>query len=78
VTIEGKKAVGVEYERDGRLERAVATREVVLSMGAFNTPRTLVLSGIGDAAELKRLGVPLVEHLPGVGRNFQDHTMVSS
>jgi choline dehydrogenase len=78
VTIAGKKAVGVEFERGGNLERVAAAREVVLSMGAFNTPRTLMLSGIGDSAELKRLGIPLVEHLPGVGRNFQDHTMVSS
>src|SRR5262249_10294232 len=47
--------------------------EVVLSLGAMHTPKVLMLSGIGDQAELRRLGIPLVQHLPGVGQNFQDH-----
>jgi choline dehydrogenase len=47
--------------------------EVVLSLGAIHTPKVLMLSGIGDPAELRRLGIPCVQHLPGVGKNFQDH-----
>jgi choline dehydrogenase len=46
---------------------------VVLSLGAIHTPKVLMQSGIGDQAELRRLGIPVVQHLPGVGQNFQDH-----
>jgi choline dehydrogenase len=46
---------------------------VVLSLGAINTPKVLMQSGIGDQAELRRFGIPVVQHLPGVGQNFQDH-----
>src|SRR5207237_4344024 len=51
--------------------------EVILSLGAINTPKVLMQSGIGDEAELKRHGIHVVQHLPGVGRNFQDHFMVA-
>ena len=47
---------------------------MVLSVGAVNTPKLLMQSGIGDDAELRRHGIPVVQHLPGVGRNLQDHT----
>jgi choline dehydrogenase len=43
-------------------------------LGAMHTPKVLMLSGIGDEAELKRLGIPVVQHVPGVGQNFQDHS----
>ncbi|MFG1421016.1 GMC family oxidoreductase [Roseixanthobacter liquoris] len=75
--IENARAVGVEYERDGAVHVARARHEVVLSLGAINTPKVLMLSGIGDAAALARLSIPLVQHLPGVGRNFQDHILVA-
>lgn len=78
LTLDGKKVTGVEVEWDGQVRKIGAAREVVLSTGAINTPRILMLSGIGDAAELKRLGIPVVANLPGVGRNFQDHTMVAA
>ncbi|WP_198030877.1 GMC family oxidoreductase [Cupriavidus sp. amp6] len=78
VTISNGAAVGVEFEYGGTMHTVRASREIVLSMGAFNTPRTLMLSGIGDEAELKRLGIPVEAHLPGVGRNFQDHTLVAT
>jgi choline dehydrogenase len=78
VNIEGRKAVGISFEWQGRMVSVRAKRETVLSMGAFNTPRTLMLSGIGDEAELRRLGLPVVAHLPGVGQNFQDHSMAAS
>ena len=69
----GKRATGVEVVHDGNVRRVGAGMEVILSLGAINTPKVLMLSGIGDQAELQRLGIPLVLHLPGVGQNFQDH-----
>jgi choline dehydrogenase len=73
LTLEGKRATGVEIAFDGQIQRLTAGLEVVLSLGAIHTPKVLMLSGIGDEVELHRLGIPLVQHLPGVGQNFQDH-----
>jgi choline dehydrogenase len=73
LTLEGKRATGVEMVLDGTIVRITAGLEVVLSLGAIHTPKVLMLSGIGDRAELQRLGIPVVQHLPGVGQNFQDH-----
>jgi choline dehydrogenase-like flavoprotein len=73
LTLEGKRAAGVEIAFDGKLERITAGLEIVLSLGAMHTPKVLMLSGIGDETELQRLGIPVVQHLPGVGQNFQDH-----
>ena len=73
VTFDGKRATGVEVAYEGKIHHIGAQFEVVLSMGAMHTPKVLMLSGIGDQAELRRLGIPLVQHLPGVGQNFQDH-----
>jgi choline dehydrogenase len=78
IDLKGRKAVGVTFEWQGKLISVRAKQETILSMGAFNTPRTLMLSGIGDEQELRRLGIPVVAHLPGVGRNFQDHSLVAS
>jgi choline dehydrogenase len=58
---------------DNKTHRISAGLEVVLSLGAIHTPKVLMLSGIGDQVELQRLGIPLLQHLPGVGQNFQDH-----
>src|SRR4030081_3547806 len=73
LTLEGKRAHGGEIAFDGKIERITAGLEVVLSLGAMHTPKVLMLSGIGDEAELRRLSIPVVQHLPGVGQNFQDH-----
>ena len=73
---EGKRATGVEISYDGKTHRLGAGLEVVLSLGAINTPKVLMQSGIGDQADLQRLGIPVVQHLPGVGQNFQDHAAV--
>src|SRR3982074_187507 len=73
LTLEDKRATGVEIAYKGKVERIHAGLEVVLSQGAMNTPKLLMLSGIGDQTELQRLGIPVVQHLPGVGQNFQDH-----
>jgi choline dehydrogenase len=77
LVIEGQRAVGVEYVRDGRREQARATREVVLCGGVVNTPTLLLLSGIGPADHLKQMGIAVVRDLPGVGANLQDHLKLS-
>ncbi|MBP0639337.1 GMC family oxidoreductase [Cupriavidus sp. AcVe19-6a] len=73
LVFEGKRVVGVEAVRSGRIERFTADREVVLSLGAVNTPKVLMQSGIGSENELRPHGIPVVQHLPGVGANHQDH-----
>ncbi|MDR6294402.1 choline dehydrogenase [Inquilinus ginsengisoli] len=77
ITFAGKRATGVEFVFDGRVHRIGAAREVVLSLGAMHTPKVLMQSGIGDQADLGPLGIEMVQHAPGVGRNFQDHIMVA-
>lgn len=73
VLFEGRRAVGVAYEHGGRSWTARVNREVILSGGAINSPQLLKLSGVGPAAELAALGIPVVRDLPGVGENLQDH-----
>jgi choline dehydrogenase len=77
----GRRAVGVDYTvpgwRAGRARlRRVLAGEVILCGGAINSPQLLQLSGVGNAAELEALGIPVVAHLPGVGENLQDHLEV--
>ena len=67
------RAHGLEYTVKGKPTVAYADREVVLSGGAVNSPRLLLLSGIGPADELRAVGVKTDHDLPGVGKNFQDH-----
>jgi choline dehydrogenase len=73
IVFAGKRATGVECIYNGKTHRISAGLEVVLSLGAIHTPKVLMQSGIGDRAELQRFGISLVQHLPGVGQNFQDH-----
>lgn len=73
VLFEGTRAVGVEYIKEGQSHKAYVSREVILSGGAINSPQLLMLSGVGNADDLKKLGIPVVCHLPGVGQNLQDH-----
>ena len=74
IFVEAGRVAGVEVRRDdGSVERVLARREVVLCAGAIDTPRLLLLSGIGPADELRAAGVEVVHDLPGVGRNLQDH-----
>lgn len=75
ILFEGKKAVGVEYKKKGKLIQ-VKAREVILCGGAINSPQLLQLSGVGNAKELEAVGVRPVHHLPGVGENLQDHLEV--
>ncbi len=73
---EGTRAVGVEYLHEGTLHQVKATQEVILSAGAFDSPKLLMLSGIGDAKYLQSIGISVVADLPGVGQNLQDHILV--
>jgi choline dehydrogenase-like flavoprotein len=73
VLLEGKRAVGIEYWQDSVRKRVRARREVIVSCGAFGSPQLLMASGIGPAAHIQRLGLPVALDLPGVGRNLQDH-----
>ncbi|MCW2663759.1 MAG: Oxidoreductase [Mycobacterium sp.] len=73
VMFQGDRAVGVEVVHGGTVHRVAADAEVVLSLGAIHTPKVLMQSGVGDEAELGGVGVTVRQHLPGVGRNLQDH-----
>ncbi|WP_437528527.1 GMC family oxidoreductase N-terminal domain-containing protein [Sorangium sp. So ce726] len=75
VIFEGKRAIAVEVLFDGKVHRVGAGREIVLSLGAINTPKVLMQSGVGDEQELRRVGIDVVQHLPGVGQNLQDHLL---
>lgn len=73
ILFEGTRAVGVEYRRNGETRQARAGREVIVSAGSVNSPQLLQLSGLGPAALLAGLGIPVVQALENVGRNLQDH-----
>ncbi len=72
---ESNRTVGVEYVHEGIHHQARVSSEVILSAGAFDSPK-LLLSGIGDAAQLQAMEIPIVVDLPGVGQNLQDHILV--
>lgn len=73
---EGTRTVGVEYLHEGTLHQVRVNQEVILSAGTFDSPKLLMLSGIGDAEHLQAMGIPVVANLPGVGQNLQDHPVV--
>jgi choline dehydrogenase-like flavoprotein len=73
ILFDGKRASGVEIRRGSETRTLQARREVIVSSGAFQSPQLLMLSGIGDGAELAKHGIATTHHLPGVGQNLQDH-----
>ncbi|HEY0800648.1 MAG TPA: GMC family oxidoreductase N-terminal domain-containing protein, partial [Steroidobacteraceae bacterium] len=73
IVFEGKRAVALEYTQGGALHRVRVVRELILSGGPINSPQLLKLSGVGPEAELREHGIEVVQHLPGVGENLQDH-----
>ena len=75
ILFDGTRAVGVEYTHGRGVARAMAG-EVILCGGAINSPQLLQLSGVGNADELRALGIDVVADLPGVGENLQDHLEV--
>ena len=73
IVIENGRATGVEIERGGRVEIIQARKEVIVAASSINSPKLLLLSGIGPAAQLAEHGIPLVADRAGVGQNLQDH-----
>ncbi|HUJ91147.1 MAG TPA: GMC family oxidoreductase N-terminal domain-containing protein [Gaiellaceae bacterium] len=73
--LEGGRCVGVEVAGDGAVEQVRAAHEVVVCGGTIESPKLLMLSGIGDAAELARHGIDAAVDLPGVGKNLHDHAL---
>ena len=77
ILIDGNRARGVEYiMRNNNTQKVYASREIILSAGAFQSPQLLMLSGIGDAEELKALVITVIKELKGVGKNLQDHLFI--
>ncbi|HHW78100.1 MAG TPA: NAD(P)-binding protein [Xanthomonadaceae bacterium] len=72
---EGRRCVGVEYSRDGTLQTARAEQEVLVCAGALESPKLLLLSGIGNPDQLREFNIPVVAALPGVGENFHNHVL---
>ncbi|XP_046753199.1 uncharacterized protein LOC124416310 [Diprion similis] len=77
VIIENRKAVGVEYYKNGKFSTVRASKEVIVSAGAIGSPHLLLLSGVGPEEDLTSIGINVVDNLPGVGSNFHDHTAYS-
>ena len=75
--LQGTRVTGVDIIHGDKPATILARREVILSTGAINTPKILMQSGIGDERQLKEHNIPVVHHLPGVGKNYQDHIMVA-
>lgn len=73
VVFEGQRAIGVRVRTSGGARTITCAREVILCAGSIGSPHLLMLSGVGDADELRRHGIATVAHLPGVGRNLEDH-----
>jgi choline dehydrogenase len=77
LNFKGTRCVGVRTIAGGALADIAADKEVILTAGSINSPKLLMLSGVGDAKALRSLGIDIVENLPGVGENLQDHVLVS-
>jgi choline dehydrogenase len=78
IHFEAKRAIAVQFQQEGRSVKVAARREIIISAGTYNSPQLLMLSGVGDAEELRNHNIPLVHHLPGVGKNLQDHLVFFS
>src|SRR5579871_1018681 len=77
LNFKGARCVGVKLMRGDAVTDIVADKEVILAAGAINSPKLLMLSGVGEATALRTLGIDVVANLPGVGENLQDHVLVS-
>jgi len=76
IVFDGKRVEGIEFIRNGKTTRVKVTREVIVSAGSIRSPQLLQLSGIGDPAHLKSIGVPIISESPNVGRNLRDQYLV--
>ena len=77
LNFKGSRCVGVKIKTDGVVKGITANKEVILAAGAIHSPKLLMLSGVGEAKALRSLGIDVVENLPGVGENLQDHVLLS-
>ncbi len=77
LNFKGTRCVGVKLMTNGATQDISADKEVILTAGSIHSPKLLMLSGVGDAKALRGLGIEVVEDLPGVGENLQDHVLVS-
>src|SRR3984893_10323933 len=77
LNFKGTRCVGVKLMTDGAVKDIAAAKEVILAAGSINSPKLLMLSGVGEAKALGRLGIDVIENLPGVGDNLQDHVLAS-
>jgi len=77
LNFKGTRCVGVKLMTDGAVKDIAADKQVILAAGAINSPKLLMLSGVGEAKALRSLGIDVVENLPGVGENLQDHVLLS-
>src|SRR5580698_7655300 len=77
LNFKGTRCVGVKILTGGAVTDIAAGKEVILAAGSINSPKLLMLSGVGEAKVLRSLGIDVVENLPGVGENLQDHVLVS-
>jgi choline dehydrogenase len=77
LNFKGTRCVGVKLMTDGAAKDIAADKEVILAAGTINSPKLLMLSGVGEAKALRSLGIDLVQNLPGVGANLQDHVLLS-
>jgi choline dehydrogenase len=77
LNFKGTRCVGVKVMTDGSVKDIAADKEVILAAGAIHSPKLLMLSGVGEETALRSLGIDVVENLPGVGENLQDHVLLS-
>src|SRR5580765_1690267 len=77
LNFKGTRCVGVKINTEGAVKDIGADKEVIVAAGAIGSPKLLMLSGVGDAKALRSLGIDVVENLPGVGENLQDHVLLS-
>lgn len=73
---DGKRCIGVEYSENDTIKTALASREVIVCAGAIESPKLLLLSGIGDPIQLRDFAIPVVAEVPGVGENFHNHVLL--
>jgi len=77
LNFKGTRCVGVKLMTDSAVKDIAADKEVILAAGTINSPKLLMFSGVGEGKALRNLGIDVVENLPGVGENLQDHVLVS-
>ena len=77
LNFKGTRCVGVKINSDGAIKDIAADKEVIVAAGAIHSPKLLMLSGVGEAKTLRSLRIEVVENLPGVGQNLQDHVLLS-